>query len=241
RRGSAADQQGSLGRRLLVCLSGHPWQGVRSLHARRGWTAGRRWGQRRHRQLEHRGLVTAVRTVCARSRSHGFTLIEILIVVVIIGVISAAVLLSVNLTGRDRDLEKESERLLALVNYAREQAELQTREYGVIFHDDAYQFVAYDLRRGVWREVYEDDALRLRRLPDGLDVKLVVDARPVILVSMNASPLPGTQKKPQSKSLKDINSLKDVASLVRKLGDDDKSSLEEAKKIAPQVTIYSNG
>src|ERR1700758_5026656 len=104
-----------------------------------------------------------------------------MIVVVIIGIITAGVLLSVNLTGRDRDLESESDRLLNLVNYAREQAELQTRQYGVIFHDDGYQFVAYDTRRGLWREVYEDEILRLRKLPDGLDFKLVVDARPVVL------------------------------------------------------------
>ena len=123
-----------------------------------------------------------MRTASTRSRLRGFTLIEILIVVVIIGVISAAVLLSVNLTGRDQDLEKESERLLNLVNYAREQAELQTREFGVIFHDDGYEFVAYDARRRRWREVYEDEILRIRKLPDGLDVKLVVDARPVVLV-----------------------------------------------------------
>ena len=44
-----------------------------------------------------------------------------MIVVVIIGVISAGVLLSVNLTGRDNELDKESDRLLTLVNYAREQ------------------------------------------------------------------------------------------------------------------------
>ena len=37
--------------------------------------------------------------------SGGFTLIEMLVVVLIIGIISAATLLSVNLTGRDRDLE----------------------------------------------------------------------------------------------------------------------------------------
>ena len=67
-------------------------------------------------------------TTRLQSRSRGFTLIEIMIVVVIIGVISAGVLLSVNLTGRDRDLEKESDRLLTLVNYAREQAEMQTRD-----------------------------------------------------------------------------------------------------------------
>jgi general secretion pathway protein H len=186
--------------------------------------------------------VKLVRTELARSRSRGFTLIEIMIVVVIIGVISAGVLLSVNLTGKDRDLDKESERLFTLVKYAREQAELQTREYGVIFHDDGYQFVAYDTRRGRWREVYEDEILRLRKLPDGLDVKLIVDARPVVLVpTSDVKPSDPKDRKPQAKSVKDVSSLKDAVSAGRKMGEDTKSTLDEAKKIAPQVTIFSNG
>jgi general secretion pathway protein H len=111
----------------------------------------------------------------------GFTLIELLVVVVIIGVVCAGMLLSVNLTGRDRELEKESDRLLALFTYAREQAELQTREYGVMFQEDGYEFLTYDNRRAAWRSVFEDDALSARRLPDGLGVKLIVEARPVVL------------------------------------------------------------
>jgi general secretion pathway protein H len=111
----------------------------------------------------------------------GFTLIEILVVVLIIGVVAGMTLLSFSLTGRDRELEKESDRLLALFNYAREQAELQTREYGVQFEDDGYEFLTYDVRRGAWRSVTEDDALSARRLPEGLGVKLMVDARPVVL------------------------------------------------------------
>lgn len=102
-------------------------------------------------------------------------------VVAIIALVSAGMLLSVTLTGRDRDLEKESDRLLALFTYAREQAELQTREYGILFQDDGYEFLAYDTRRAAWRSVFEDDALAARKLPDGLDVKLMVDARPVVL------------------------------------------------------------
>jgi general secretion pathway protein H len=123
----------------------------------------------------------------------GFTLIELLVVVVIIGIISAGMVLSLGLTGRDRELEKESDRLLTLFNYAREQAELQTREYGVMFQDDGYEFLSYDMRRGAWRSVTEDEALEPRKLPDGLGVKLKVDAREVVL----KRPKDATDKTPQ--------------------------------------------
>jgi len=63
----------------------------------------------------------------------------------------------------------------------REQAELQTREFGVMFQDDGYEFLTYDLRRAGWRSVFEDDALVARHLPDGLGFKLSVEARPVVL------------------------------------------------------------
>jgi general secretion pathway protein H len=123
----------------------------------------------------------------------GFTLIEILVVVVIIAIVSAGFLLSVSLTGRDRELEKESDRLRALFNYAREQAELQTREYGVLFQDDGYEFLTYDVHRSTWRDVFEDDALGVRKLPDGLAFTLKVEARPVVL----ARPKDAKDKTPQ--------------------------------------------
>src|SRR2546430_14476017 len=62
-----------------------------------------------------------------------------------------------------------------------EQAELQTREYGVLFQDDGYEFLTYDMRRASWRSVFEDDALGARKLPDGLGVRLTVEARPIVL------------------------------------------------------------
>jgi general secretion pathway protein H len=133
------------------------------------------------------------RAAGARAAPSGFTLIEILVVLVIIGVITAGILLSVNITGRDRELEKESDRLLVLFNYAREQAELQTREYGVMFQDDGYEFLTYDPRRAAWRTVFEDDALAARHLPDGLGFTLSVEARPVVL----ARPKDSKDKTPQ--------------------------------------------
>ena len=121
----------------------------------------------------------APRRPAGQRAGAGFTLIEILAVVAIIGIMSAVMFLSLSSRGRDPDLQREGDRLFALVNYAREQAELQTREYGVMFSDDGYEFLTYDNRRGQWRGLFEDDALAARRLPYGLTVALSIEARPV--------------------------------------------------------------
>jgi general secretion pathway protein H len=141
------------------------------------------------------GTSATSRGVPARRevRAAGFTLIELLVVVVIIGVVAAGVILSVSLTGRDRELEKESDRLTALFSYAREQAELQTRDYGVLFQDDSYEFLSYDVHTGMWRSVSEDDALDARKLPAGLGFTLTVETRPVVL----KRPKDATDKTPQ--------------------------------------------
>jgi len=118
----------------------------------------------------------------AAGADAGFTLVEILVVVVIIAVITAGALLSVSVTGRDRDLERESQRLLALLQYTQEQAQLRTREFGLLCDTNRFQFVEYDPRKDLWVAVAQDDALRGRELPDGLNLSLTVEARPVVLV-----------------------------------------------------------
>jgi general secretion pathway protein H len=145
----------------------------------------------------------------------GFTLIELLVVVAIIGLLSAGILLTVtSANGRDRDLERESDRLFTLLNYAREQAELQTREYGVLFQEDGYEFLVYDVQRDQWRSVFEDDALGARKLPDGLGVKLVVETRPVVL----RRPVDAHDKTPQVMIHSDGDLTQFAASLERDAG-----------------------
>lgn len=63
----------------------------------------------------------------------------------------------------------------------REQAELSAREFGLRCREDGYSFVVFDPRRGIWREVEEDEILRDRDLPEGLRLALRVEDRPVVL------------------------------------------------------------
>lgn len=116
-----------------------------------------------------------------RLRSRGFTLIEILVVVVVIGIIATGAVLAISTLGRDRDMENESARMVALLDYAREQAELQTRELGLFCQERGYEFLYFDPRRGIWDVIQDDEAFRARKLPDGLRMRLVVEAREVQL------------------------------------------------------------
>jgi general secretion pathway protein H len=111
----------------------------------------------------------------------GFTLIEIMIVVFIIGLITAAAVITFGGDRRDTELDKEAQRLDALFDYVREQAELQTRDYGFRVNAVGYSFVTFDVLQNQWREAGEDDALRQREFPEGMVPEVVVEGRRIVL------------------------------------------------------------
>jgi type II secretion system protein H len=66
-----------------------------------------------------------------RCFSAGFTLIEILVVVTVIGIIVSIGLLSLSVLGDDRQLRIEARRIATLLASAQDEAVMQGREFGL--------------------------------------------------------------------------------------------------------------
>ena len=101
---------------------------------------------------------------CAPRKLRGFSLIEILVVLVILGVAIAAVTLGISGAGGGRQLERDAERLGALVTYACEQAELSGRDIGMSVNRGGYRF---GRSNHVTWELLRDGELRPRKWSAG--------------------------------------------------------------------------
>lgn len=127
------------------------------------------------------GISTSSPVRAALMHSRGFSLMELMVVIAIIGLVTAVVLIRFSGNTRDTELDQEAQRLDALFDYVREQAELQTRDYGFRVNRSGYSFVVFDVLGNQWRPVDEDDALRERAFPADLQPGLVVEGRGVVL------------------------------------------------------------
>lgn len=134
-----------------------------------------------------------------RSPETGFTLIEVLVVLVIIGVVLTFATLSVNPSGPSDRLDTASQRLLALAQEAADEAILSGETIGLQISDQGYRFIRLTDRG--WQAIPAGDSpLRPRRLDNDIHIDRVNDNgnrdqrnQQVKNLTLPASPIAGRQ------------------------------------------------
>jgi len=130
-------------------------------------------------------------------RSRGFTLVEILVVLVIMAIVVSLAILSIGVTGRDSQLDDESRRIEGLVDILHERALLEGRDFGLRVEPAAYEFAVYDPSRDRWLTMKDEGEFRHRELPKGVRFQLELDSVAVVLKPVDRNLSDGPPPAPQ--------------------------------------------
>lgn len=127
-----------------------------------------------------------------RGGAGGFTLLEVLVVVAIIGVMASLAVLSIGNRALDDRLEAEARRLQELIALAADEALLQGVELGFVQTVDGYGFLAF--KDGRWLPLEDAGVLRSRAIAEPFYLTLSVEGRPV---APQRTDDPEAERKPQ--------------------------------------------
>jgi general secretion pathway protein H len=147
-------------------------------------------------------------------KANGFTLIELMLVVVLVGIMASFIQISGNNNQPEQLLKRESSRFAGVFDLAAEYSMLNNIELGLLIDKTNYQFLGYDGVR--WSALAESDILTSYTLPQGLEMSLQLEDLPI-----------------------EDGPIFSASSFIEQ--DEDEGLSEDEEKIVPQVFILSGG
>jgi general secretion pathway protein H len=123
----------------------------------------------------------------ARPISKGFTLIEILVVLLIITILAGVTIARLPAVSKNADFETETRRLELLFSMAHQESILDSTEFGFRLTDDGYKFLKFDDGSQSWTDA--ENPFQERSLPDDLKLVIKADSDGFSLLGENLPPV----------------------------------------------------
>ncbi|MDN5864278.1 MAG: type II secretion system minor pseudopilin GspH [Gammaproteobacteria bacterium] len=124
-----------------------------------------------------------------RPRVSGFTLVEILAVVVIIGIVSGLAVISINALGNRSSEGQTAIKLAGLIQLASNNARMENLQYGLRVEPHHYEFMVFN-GHGGWLALTKSPVFDRHELPDGLSLTVSTEHEiriPVIATAPSAA------------------------------------------------------
>jgi general secretion pathway protein H len=152
----------------------------------------------------------------ALKKQHGFTLLELLVVVVIAAILFTYTTLAIRTDSPADIIKKEAQRFERLVQLALEEAILRGEEYALEINIDGYRFLRFS-EEELWLPISNDRILRTRQLPQDMELELQLEYTEIVI---------------------ELAVDTDDESLTAESEDDEEN---KTSKIIPQVYLLSSG
>lgn len=111
-------------------------------------------------------------------RHAGFTLMEVMLVMLLMGLTAAAVTMSIGNSGPQQALDRTAQQFIAATEMVLDETVLSGQFMGIVIEKTSYQFVFY--KDGKWQPLDEDRLLSEKQMEPGVVMNLVLDGLPLV-------------------------------------------------------------
>lgn len=112
-------------------------------------------------------------------KQQGFTLFELLIVVVIVAILFTYTTLAIRGNSAEDQIKEEAHRLERLIQLALEESILRGEEHAIEIYLDGYRFLRFTGNQ--WLALSQDKILRERELPHDMELEIRLEQTEIVI------------------------------------------------------------
>ncbi|MFV9614969.1 MAG: type II secretion system minor pseudopilin GspH [Gammaproteobacteria bacterium] len=160
------------------------------------------------------------------AKQQGFTLLELLVVVVIVSILFTYTTLAIRSNSPEDYIKEEAHRFERLTQLALEESILRGEEYAIEIFTDGYRFLRFTENQ--WLPLDQDKILRQRELPQDMELEVSIEETEIVIDLA-------------SNSMSEQNLKLDFDLNFDNESEESNEEENEESKIKPQIYLLSSG